>query len=168
MAKQVQILRFEARSTDRDRQTIDAVREALKLSPDLQAVLEKKYPGVKVKIKRAEGLPIHALVHHILVSIDWHAVASGAEKALSQFATIEFLKLAKKRVRNLFASPALLPELPAPATAKKSVVKEEPAKRRASAKNVAATKKVAAKKSSPVLKAPRKKTSGRSQDNGRG
>jgi hypothetical protein len=50
---------------------------------------KKRFLGVKVKIKRAEGLPIHELVHHILVSIDWPAVASGAEKAVSACATTE-------------------------------------------------------------------------------
>jgi hypothetical protein len=119
-------LAFEVKSTDRELKTIDGVREALKLSGDLQAALEKKYPDakLKVKIRRVEGLPVLALVHHIIVSIDWHTVKVGIETAASQFATREFLKLAKKRVRGLFAKPA---SPPAPPTMKNKVASEPPA-----------------------------------------
>lgn len=73
-------LEFEVKSTDPDRQTIEAVREVVRLSPELQSIASERYPGVAINIQRAEGLPVSALVQHLLVSVDWHAVASGAEK----------------------------------------------------------------------------------------
>jgi|GEM_PF-5835581 len=134
MANKSRKLEFEIRSTDSDRKTIDAVREIISLSEELQSAVAKKYPDVKVEITRKEGLPIHALVHHIIVSVDWHAITSGAEKAIVQFATSEFLALARDRVRNIFASPMA------------DVEKEtKPAKKSAPAKKAAPPKKAAAK-----------------------
>lgn len=163
MAKQVKVLEFDVKSTDRDRQTIEAVRETVKLSADLQTAVEKKYPGVKVKIKRAEGIPVHELVHHVLVWIDWHAVASGAEKALSGFATTEFLKMVKKRVRNMFAAPAPQPEPPASSSATTAVAKSKPAKKSARVKKVTAAKKTAPGKKAPAKRPTRRKSSARSK-----
>lgn len=169
MAKQVKVLEFDVKSTDPDLQTIEAVREAVKLSADLQAALGSRFPGVKVKIKRAEGLPIHELVQHILVSIDWHAVASGAEKAIAQFATSQFLNLAADRVRNMFASPAATqPQLPPADSVKKATAKGKPAKKTAAAKNATTSKKVATKKGSSSLKRAPKKSSAKSKEKGKG
>ena len=157
MVKQVKVIEFEMKSTDDTRQTIEAVRKTVKLSADLQAAIEKKYPGVKVKIKRAEGLPVHELVHHLLVSIDWHAVASGSEKAVSAFATTEFLKMVKKRVRNMFAAPVAQPEPPTSASST-AAPKKKPAKKSSTAKNVTTANKVVPKKASSVRKSPPRKS----------
>lgn len=151
MANKLTKLEFEIRSTDSDRKTIDAVRETISLSEELQSTVAKEYPGAKVEITRKEGLPIHALVHHIIVSIDWHSVASGAEKAIAQFATSEFLTLAKDRIRNVFARPI--------AASKK---KTKPAKKSAPTKKAAA-----AKKTLSTAKPARKKAATKSKGNSR-
>jgi hypothetical protein len=168
MAKHAKVLEFEVKSTDPDRQTIEVVRETVELSADFQKVIEKKYPGVKVKIKRAEGLPIHELVHHILVSIDWHAVASGTEKAIAQFATSQFLNLAKDRVRNMFASTATQTKLPMGSSATNSVGKRKPAKKSTAVKKANSVKKTATRKGSSASKTISKKSSPKSKQKGQG
>jgi hypothetical protein len=151
MATESKKLEFEVRSTDKDRKSIDGVRETIALSKDLEAEIAKKYPGVTVKITRKEGLPIHELVQHVIVSIDWHAVAKGVETAIAQFATTQFLNMTKDRVRNIFTSPAAEPnEETKPAT-----------------KKAAPAKKTAAKKSAPAKKAASKKSSAKSKESGR-
>jgi pantoate kinase len=156
MAKNPTVLEFEVSSTDEDRKTIEAVRETIRLSGDLQNVVAKKYPGVKVEIRRKEGLPVHALVHHILVSIDWHAVAKGAETAIAQFATSQFLSLAKDRVRNMFVSPATALE-----------GQPKPAKKGTLVKKASSTKKAATKKVPSAPKSAAKKLSAKSKESGR-
>lgn len=168
MAKHVKVLEFDVQSTDPDRRTIEVVRETVKLSADFQKVIEKKYPGVKVKIKRAEGVPVHELVHHILVSIDWHAVASGTEKAIAQFATSQFLNLAKDRVRNMFASTATQTKLPVGRPVTNSVGEGKPAKKRTAVKKANSVKKAATKKGSSASKTIRKKSSPKSKEKGQG
>jgi hypothetical protein len=155
MANKSRKLEFEVRSTDSDRKTIDAVRETISLSEDLQNAIAKKYPGVKVEISRKEGLPIHAIVQHVIVSIDWHAVAKGVETAIAQFATTQFLTLAKDRVRNIFASPTADPNN-----------ETKPAKKSTPARKDASPKKPAAKNSSPTPKPTPKKSSGKSKESG--
>jgi hypothetical protein len=165
----LKVLEFDVKTTDPDRRTIDAVRETVGLSNDLQAVVEKKYPGVKVKIKRAEGVPVHELVHHILVSIDWHAVASGAEEAIGQFAASEFLKLTRDRIRNLFASPAASESKPAAARpAKKAPTKAKPASKRTAPKKASRPKAASTRVSSAKSKPAGKKPSGKSKGSGKG
>jgi hypothetical protein len=143
-------LEFEVQSTDKDRKTIDAVRETISLSEDLQTAISKKYPGIRVEITRKEGLPIHELVQHVIVEIDWHAVAKGVETAIAQFATTQFLTMAKDRVRNIFASPTT-----------------EPGNETRPAEKTTPAKKPATKKSSLARKPESKKSSGKSKESGR-
>ena len=51
------------------------------ISAALQASIEMKFPGVKGKIKRTEGLPVHELIRHIFVSVDGQAAKAGVEQA---------------------------------------------------------------------------------------
>jgi hypothetical protein len=44
-------------------------------------------------------------IQELLLRIDWHAVASGTEQAISAFATTQFLKLMKQNFRNVFTKP---------------------------------------------------------------
>jgi hypothetical protein len=162
MGKKLKVLEFEVKSTDPGRRTIDAVRETIRLSGDLQQAVEKNYPGVKVKIKRAEGVPVHELIHHLLVSIDWHAVASGAEVAIGQFAASEFLKLTKDRIRNLFASPVNETK-PAARSAKKAPTKTQPARKRIAEMKASRSKGAPAKAISAKSKPAGKKPAGKSK-----
>jgi hypothetical protein len=63
------------------------------ISAALQASIEKKFPGVKVKIKRAEGLPVHELIRHLFVSVDGKAAKAGVEQAVAALAaTVSAIK----------------------------------------------------------------------------
>ena len=99
-------LRFEIKSLEPQRKTIDTVPEIENLSPDLEAAIAVKFPGTTIEIRRAEGIPAVREIQELLLHIDWHAVASGAEKAIAAFATTEFLRLMKARFRNVFTKPA--------------------------------------------------------------
>jgi hypothetical protein len=96
-------LRFEIKSLDPARPTVDAVPEIEKLSLELEAALGQLFPGISVKIRRAEGIPGLRELQELLLYVDWHAVKIGAETAIGTFATTEFLKLMKSKVRNVFA-----------------------------------------------------------------
>ena len=99
-------LEFEIKSLDPTKKTIDTVPEIEKLSEELQLALAEKYPGTTVRIRRREGMPAHLVIQYLLLHIDWHAVASGAEKAAAAFATTEFLSLMKKKFVNVFTKRA--------------------------------------------------------------
>jgi hypothetical protein len=98
-------LEFEVKSLD-SRKIIDIIPEIEQQSEDLQRSIAAKYPGTTVKIRRREGIPAHLIVQQLLLHVDWHAVAAGAEKAAAVFATTEFLKLITSKFRNVFAKPA--------------------------------------------------------------
>jgi hypothetical protein len=103
--EQIKMIKFEIKSLDPGRKTIETIPEVENLSAELQAVIAAKYPGTTVQIRRVEGMPVHLVVQHVLLQVDWHAVASGVEKAAAAFATTEFLKLMKQKFRNIFTKP---------------------------------------------------------------
>src|SRR5215468_5688468 len=109
------VLRFEIKSLDPDRPILDAVPAAENLSAELEATLAERYPGVTVEIRREEGIPGARELQELLLYIDWHLVKDAVETAAAGWATTEFLKLAKKRLRNVFAKPVA--DQGAPATA---------------------------------------------------
>jgi hypothetical protein len=97
-------LRFEIKSLD-ERKTVDAVPEIANLAPELAVAIASQYPGTTAEILRVEGLPVVPEIQELLLRIDWHAVASGTEQAISAFATTQFLKLMKQNFRNVFTKP---------------------------------------------------------------
>jgi hypothetical protein len=99
-------LEFEIKSLDPTKKTIDIVPEIEKLSEEVQLAVARKYPGATVRIRRREGMPAHLVIQYLLLHIDWHAVAAGAEKAAAAFATTEFLLLMKRRFANVFTKQA--------------------------------------------------------------
>jgi hypothetical protein len=101
----IEELKFEVKSLNPSKKTIEYVKDAEALSEDLEKVIAKEYPGTKVTIRRKEGLPIGPLIQHLIVSIDWHAVKVGAEQAAAGFATTQILTLLREKVQNLFARP---------------------------------------------------------------
>ena len=128
-------LEFEVKSLDPGRRTIETIPEVEKLSSELQAAIAAKYPGTTVQIRRVEGTPVHLAIQYLLLHVDWHAVASGAEKAVAAFATTEFLKLMKQKFRNLFTKKVDTREKPPQPVANASAPsasrsdKEQPAKK---------------------------------------
>ncbi len=102
-------LRFQIKSLDPDRPIIDAVPGAESLSPELQAILAARFPGVAVEIRRDEGIPFAREVQELLLYVDWHAVGVAVETTAAGWATKEFLKLVKAKLRNVFAKPAADP-----------------------------------------------------------
>jgi hypothetical protein len=102
-AKSTITVEFEIKSLDPTRSTSNAVLEVQNLEADLQSVVAKSFPTSNVRIRRAEGIPGLPELQHILLHIDWEAVAKGVEISIASFATTEFLTLIKNRVKNLSA-----------------------------------------------------------------
>jgi hypothetical protein len=109
-------LKFEIKSLDPGRPTIEAVPEAENLSSELQATIAARFPGATVQIRRAEGIPAVRELQELLLYVDWQVVKEGVETAIATFATTEFLKLVKAKLRNVFAKPVPEPTPPAVAT----------------------------------------------------
>ena len=99
------VLKFEIKSLDPSHPTIESVPAAEALASDLEGIVSVRFPGAKVTIRRAEGIPGLREVQELLLQVDWHAVKTGAETAAGSFAAAEFLKLIKERLRNLFVKP---------------------------------------------------------------
>jgi len=97
------VLRFEIKSIDPGRTTVNAVPEIERLSSELQAAVDGEFPGARLRIRRAEGIPVLRELQELILQIDWHAVTTGAETALGSFVATEFLKLVKSKIRNVFA-----------------------------------------------------------------
>lgn len=120
--KRESILKFEIKSLDPAKPTTGSVPAAEGLASELQAQLEKRYPGAAVTIRRAEGIPGVPEVQELLLHVDWHTVKTAAEGAIASFVTTEFLKLMKTKLRNVFvkrvpgegASAGTLPSASAP------------------------------------------------------
>ena len=130
-------LKFEIKSLNKSRKTMDYIPEAKALQGELEKAIAEQYPGAKVTIRRDEGIPIAPLVQHLIVSIDWHAVMSGIEKGVATFATSQLLTMIKDKVHDLSAKP--IPAAPEAAS-------KAPAKKAAKSPAKAAAKKTAAKK----------------------
>jgi hypothetical protein len=99
------VVKFEIKSLDPSLATIESVPAAETLASDLQAIVAARYPGTTVEIRRAEGIPGLREIQELLLYVDWHAVKTGAETAVGSFAAMEFLKLMKDRLRNIFVKP---------------------------------------------------------------
>lgn len=98
------MVRLEVKSLDSTRTVADAMEEIEKLSPELQAFIEARFPGVHITVSRVEGIPFGPEIQHLMLQIDWHAVAKGAEGAAGGFVAKEALQFLKEKVRNLFFS----------------------------------------------------------------
>jgi hypothetical protein len=114
-------LRFEIKSLNPQIKTVEAVPDAQKLSPELEAAIAAAYPGVTVNIRRVEGIPGVREIQELLIHVDWHAVRSAAEGAAAAFITKEFLKLMKSKLRNIFVKP-----VESPATGTQQVSQKAP------------------------------------------
>jgi hypothetical protein len=102
-------LEFEIQSLDPTRSTSQAVPEVAALAAELQSALQARFPGAKVRIERAEGLPLIPEIQHILLHIDWDVVRKAIETTAATFATTEFLTLVKTRLKNLSAKKVSAP-----------------------------------------------------------
>jgi hypothetical protein len=112
-------LRFEIQSVDPGRPTISVVPEAEDLSSALEEILKEHYPGAAVTIRRAEGIPGVRELQELLLHVDWHLLKTTTETAVASFATTEFLKLMKEKLRNVFTKPIpseSVPPIPEPAS----------------------------------------------------
>lgn len=98
-------LKFEIKSLDSSQPILDAVPVAEGLASELEAILRDRYPGATVTIRRAEGIPGARELQELLVHVDWHVVKTGVESTVASFATTEFLKLMKAKLRNIFVKP---------------------------------------------------------------
>ncbi len=98
-------LKFQIKSLDSNQPIIDSVPAAEDLSLELEAELRKRYPGATVTIRRAEGIPGARELQELLVHVDWQVVKTGVESTVATFATTEFLKLMKAKLRNVFVKP---------------------------------------------------------------
>lgn len=135
MAKTQQKLKFEVQSLSKTKKTIDYVKEVEALSSEVEKAVSEQYPGTTVTIRRDEGLPIAPLIQHLIVSIDWHAVAKGAEQAAGAFATTEILTVLKKKVQNLFVKPLDSGKADAEQSSKSGQEVKRPSKKKAVGKN---------------------------------
>jgi hypothetical protein len=127
-------LEFEIKSLDATRSVEVALPQVLALEPDLQRLVAAKFPGVKVSLRRAEGLPYLPDIQHVLLQIDWDVVRRGAEQAAATFAATEFLKLLKIGVQNLFAKK-IPTSAETPAEGQKKRTKPKPASKKSKKKN---------------------------------
>jgi hypothetical protein len=98
-------LKFEVKSLNKSRKTIEYINDAQALSGELEKALAEQLPGAKVTIRREEGIPIAPIIQHLIVNIDWHAVVSGIEKGVATFATAQVLTVLKEKLQNLSAKP---------------------------------------------------------------
>lgn len=130
MAKK-SILEFEVESLDPRVEVMQMVPKAQTLASNLEKTLAAQYFGTTVRIERAEGLPIHAAIQHLLVHIDWANIEAGALKGATAFATSQLLELLKKKLSNLFVKPAPQAKPKAKEASKK---KSAPAKKKQLAK----------------------------------
>jgi hypothetical protein len=121
-------LKFEVKSLNKSRKTIEYVKDAQALSGELEHALAEQFPDAKVTIKREEGIPIAPLIQHLIVSIDWHAVMSGVEKAAASFATTQVLTLLKEKFQDLSAKPMSSDDKTAAKKAAKTASKKTAAK----------------------------------------
>lgn len=142
-------LRFEIKSLDQ-RKTVDAVPEIENLAPELAVAIAAQYPGATAKIRRVEALPAVREIQELLLHIDWHAVASGTEKAIGAFATTQFLKLMKQKFRNVFTKPvassSATSEQAGTPTVARPETKRTPSRRPAKAERSRSTKQAKAPK----------------------
>lgn len=122
-------LEFEIKSLDATRSVEVALPQVLALEPDLQRLVAAKFPGARVTLRRAEGLPYLPDVQHVLLQIDWDVVRRGAEQAAATFAVTEFLKLLKSGVQNLFVKKVPAPR-ETPAEGQKKRTKPKPASKK--------------------------------------
>jgi hypothetical protein len=97
--------KFQIKSLDSNQPILDSVPAAEGLAADLETIVQKRYPGTTVTIRRAEGIPGARELQELLVHVDWHVVKTAVESAVANFATTEFLKLMKARLRNVFVKP---------------------------------------------------------------
>jgi hypothetical protein len=126
-------LEFEIKSLDATRSVEVALPQVLELERDLQRRVTAKFPGAKVTLCRAEGLPYLPDIQHLLVHIDWDVLQHGAEQAAAGFAATEFLKLLKRGVQNLFAKRVPAPP-ETPTDSKKKRTKARPASKKSKKK----------------------------------
>jgi hypothetical protein len=98
-------LRFEIKSLDPTRRTLDFVPEVEALARELQTLVAAQYAGVTIGIQRAAGIPVDPAVQELIVSAHWRPVGRGAATAFAKTVTAELLKLFKARLRNLFTKP---------------------------------------------------------------
>lgn len=95
------VLEFEIRSLDPTRSVSKVVPDITRLSSEMESALGEKVQGVKVRIRRAEGVPGFPELQHILVHIDWDVLRKAAEGAVASFATTQFLTLIRNQIKNL-------------------------------------------------------------------
>lgn len=148
-------VKFEVRSLDPDRPIIEAVPQIEALSSELQANLATQFPGATVEIRRAQGIPGLPQLQEILLHIDWHATAHGAEEAAGAFLATQFLKLIKTKVRNVFAKQ--VSEVTGPSVAQTSPKIERKRRGRASKKQTTKGKKTGSTQKSKSHSSPRKR-----------
>jgi hypothetical protein len=146
-------LEFKIESLDSTRPTSQAVPEVTALAEELQATLQERFPGAKVRLQRAEGLPLGPEIQHIFMSIDWDTVWKGVEQTAASFATAQLLTLLKDRFANLNVKKVNTPTSSAPP--------KKP--RKSGTKSVKAPRRKQARQQSPKKKAPVSKNKKRKQ-----
>jgi len=98
-------LRFEIKSLDPTRRTLDFVPEAEGLARALQTLVAAQYAGATIGIHRAAGIPVDPSVQELIVSAHWRPTGSEAASTFANTVTAELLKLFKAKLRNLFTKP---------------------------------------------------------------
>jgi hypothetical protein len=100
-ARNAAMLRFEIRSLDSTKPTLDFVPEAEALLPELETLLTAQYAGSTVEIQRVAALPVNPEVQELIVSARWGQVGKEASAAFADTVRTELLKLFQAKLRNL-------------------------------------------------------------------